>query len=449
MRRLLTIAAAIALVAVSCADENVLDATGSNVTSTTTPTLSTQPPTTDAPASTVTTTTSTTVPPTTSTTTTSTSTTTTTTTMATAPVTSDASLPSGALGLHLIPWGEVDEGWLLALYSGDKVVGSYVEGPTALYLVSPDADYYEITAWPAGSRKPYEVADWSPDRQRALVHLWPNPAPNNDHRLVLIDLVTGSRSTVLTVPETTWTVEAAFTAPTGRNFVVSTDDGTTERLEVHRTGGGNATLVERPSVPERISWLYGQSGTSVVVADVDGIRLLDNQGTPIRALDTPGFDCLLPRWWSSHEVLAACVPPAEHAAGNWYHQLWLVPDDGSAATPLTTVPGGIIVVDFGITDARRAGGKTVLQWRGDCSASSILIRQSDGTGNSIPTNYPVIVGGVEMSAPQGARLAVRYWDDCGQSQSWLGQIELDGTFRGELIPKVADTAGIVSVASLP
>jgi hypothetical protein len=453
-RRLFAAVALVVLVA-ACSDTPVLDATGSNVTSTLGSTSSAVASS-DAPSTSTTmppSTTSTTVSQTTSTTTSTTSTTTTpttTTTVIAAPVTSDASLPTGATGRHLIPWGDVDEEWVLALYSGDKVAGGAENGPTVLYLVSPTADYYEITAWPAEGRKPYAIADWSPDRRRALVHLWPAQSPNNDHRLVMVDLGDGSRANALTMPDTTWTLDAAFTQPTGKNFVVGTDDGTTERLEVHRSGGANAVLVERPSATEGIDWLYGRSGVSVVVSDVDGIRLLDNQGTLIRNLDTPGFDCQVPRWWSNDEVLAACIPPTEYAAGNWYHQLWVVPDDGTAATPLTSVPSGpIIVVDFGMVDARRVAGETILQWRGDCSASSILIRQSDGSGVGIPTNFPVIVGGVELVSPQGPRLAVRYWDDCGQSQSWLGQIELDGTFRGELVPKVADRAGVVSVASLP
>ena len=56
-------------------------------------------------------------------------------------------------------------------------------------------------------------------------------------------------------------------------------------------------LADRGSMPEGIDWLYGQAGTSVVVSDVDGIRLLDNQGALLRTLDTPGVDCRVPRWW--------------------------------------------------------------------------------------------------------------------------------------------------------
>ncbi|MCJ7726193.1 MAG: hypothetical protein MUP76_07385 [Acidimicrobiia bacterium] len=361
----------------------------------------------------------------------------------------DPALPIDVEGRHLIPWDDVGHDWVLALYSGDRVDGGYVDGPTVLYLVSPAPEVYEITAWPEGSREPWAILDWSADAGRALVRTGPMPAPDNDHRLILVDLVTGDTTNALTLPETTWEIDAGFTMPTGRNIVVGTDDGTDERLVVRRSGGTDAVLVDRPSVVDAIDWLYGQAGTSVVVSDADGIRLLDNQGVVITPLDTPGVDCRVTRWWSAHEVLAACIPPAEYTAGNWYHQLWSVPDDGSAATSLTTVPGGIMVVDFGYVDAQEVAGQTVIQWRGDCSASAISILQPDGSGVPIPTDLPVLVGGIELIAPQGSRLAVRYWDDCGQGRSWLAQIDLDGTFRGELILKVVDRAGIVSAVGLP
>ncbi|MBU1226548.1 MAG: hypothetical protein KJ698_04975 [Actinobacteria bacterium] len=455
MGRIVIAALAASLLAAACGDGAVLGSTGTTppTTSGASSTVPSTTPssTTEAPVSSATTST---VPPsstsTTSTTTTTTTTTAGTTTMAPAPVTTDPSLPVGIRGRHLIPWDEVDDDWVLALYSGDLVVGGYVDGPTVLYLVSPDAEVYEITAWSAGSRQPWAIVDWSPDHGRALLRSGPLPPPGNDHRLTQVDLATGARDDVVTVPETTWEIDAAYTEPTGRNFVVGTDDGATEHLEVHRSGGVNAVLVDRPSVPEGIAWLYGQAGTSVVVSDVDGIRLLDNQGGLIRMLNTPGAECWVPRWWSPHQVLAACIPSAEYAAGNWYHQLWLVPDDGSEATELTTVPsGGIVVVDFGIVDARKAAGETVLQWRGDCSSASIEILQPDGSGTTIPIDFPVDVGGVELIGTQRARLAIRYWDDCGQTQSWLGQIAIDGTFLGELVPKVADTAGIISAVGLP
>ncbi|MCB2224586.1 MAG: hypothetical protein KQH83_10505 [Actinobacteria bacterium] len=442
MRRILIPAMALALAAAACGDDTVLssetDGTTATTAAATTATTATGP-----------TSSTTTVAPTSSTSTSSTTTTsTTTTTVPAAPVTTHPSLPSGAQGRHLIPWADVDDAWVLALYVGDEVAGTYTDGPTALYLVSPAGAYYEITSWPAGGREPYVVLDWSPDGERALIFYYPDPPPDDDRVLATVDLATGVETTVAVYPETTWNVDGAFTEPTGTNVVIGTDDGTTEHLEVHRSGGANAVLVDRPSAMEAIHWLYGQTGTSVVVSDTDGIRLLDNHGALIRTLDTPGMDCRVTRWWSAHEVLAACVPPAEWAAGNWYHQVWLVPDDGSAATPMTAVPGGIIVVDFGFLDARRAGGETLLQWVGDCSASSVEILQPDGTGAAIPTSYPVVVGGVEMITPQGSRLAVRYWDDCGQTQSWLGQIELDGTFVRELLPKVADVAGIVSAVGM-
>ncbi len=448
MRRIVIVLMGLSLLAAACGDDGVLDSTETSAPSTSAG--STSAPTTTAPTTTETSQVSSTTTSTSAVTSSTTSTTTSsTTTMAPAAPTSDLSLPTGIWGRHLIPWSDVDDDWVLALYSGDQVIGTYVDGPTVLYLVSPAAEIYEITAWPAGDRQPWTIVDWSPDHQRALVRSGPLPPPDSDHRLTQVDLATGDQTDVLTLPETTWEIDAAYTEPTGKNFVVGTDDGTTEHLEVHRSGGANAVLVDRPSEPEGIAWLYGQAGTSVVVSDVDGIRLLDNQGGLIRTLDTPGADCRVPRWWSAHEVLAACIPPAEYAAGNWYHQLWVVPDDGSAATSLTEVPGAIIVVDFGIVDARTVAGETVTQWRGDCSASSIEILQPDGSGVGIPTNYPVVIGGVEMIGTQGFRLAVRYWDDCGQTQSWLGQIEVDGTFVGELIPKVADRAGIISAVGVP
>ena len=84
---------------------------------------------------------------------------------------------------------------------------------------------------------------------------------------------------------------AAFTSPTGKNVVVLTDDGTTQRVERRtRSGAVLAVLREQTSpsdVRRSLEWLYGYDGTFALIKTAGGIEFVENDGTFVRDLWTP------------------------------------------------------------------------------------------------------------------------------------------------------------------
>lgn len=259
-----------------------------------------------------------------------------------------------ALPPDRIPWGEIGQAWLLVRYKPPHPAGGELD--QALFLIDPADTTYFVAWWPTGER----VLDWSPEGRRVLSH--------RDGVLVVTDLRYG---TAVATPDSVyggvglewelpWARWARFTRPTGRDLVVRLVEWNQRaRLEgLHTDGTRFAQLVDldlTPLVPDDnwqtlgmglndMTWLYGESGTEVVVATTGGISLLANTGALIRRLDTPGMGCFLSRWWDQGSVLAACYEPAWVASPCWGRGqigpgggriLWAVPLDGSEATRLT------------------------------------------------------------------------------------------------------------------
>ena len=221
----------------------------------------------------------------------------------------------------------------------------------ALFLVGPNDTMYAVAMWPSGEW----LLDWSPEGRRVLSF--------RDGALRITDLRDG---TTVVVPndlygispnedEDGWARWARFTRPTGRDIVVRLLDwGDRIRLEcLHTDGTRFAQLADldissydytdlrsRALGITQLTWLYAPTGTEVVVATTEGIRLLTNLGAVIRPLDSPGLGCSLSRWWDERSVLAACHDPDWAASPCWTRgqvgpgggrSLWSVPLDGSPA----------------------------------------------------------------------------------------------------------------------
>lgn len=272
-----------------------------------------------------------------------------------------------ALSGGLVPWPWVDDEWILFQFwpgSGQRY---------ALYLLSPEGDLYEVEEWDDTEIGYFQFLDWRPDGQALLAAA--DLVPTADLDLVVFDLVDRTRTTIHTAP---WgdQLRASFTRPTGRDIVLDVNQAGRERIEVHRGDGSLfSVLVDRPDPgfdePET-TWLYGLGGTTVVVGDGDGLRLLDNHGALIRTLDTPGVNCHPVHWWDDSTVVAGCTPQEviDAVPISIYSQLWRVPIDGSPATALTLAPDPIPnEVDFGHVDFVRLDGGVYTQWAGDCGAA--------------------------------------------------------------------------------
>lgn len=422
-------------------------ATGSTAATTTasTPTTTASSTTETAAPSTTTTASSTTTTASSNTTTTASSTTTT-----TEPVAVAGFLPE-ATSRSLIPWGDVGPGWYVVLYDGSRA-DPMLEREAYLYLVAPDGTRYQAADWPANER-PYGITDVRPDGTAAIVV---GDDGTHHRRYELVDLQSGARQ-ALPVPVPPLGVDGPgdpvkFTRPTGRNLVVWSSDGSTEHIDRRTTGWAQLAQVYQQPYSDwdhALRWLYGYDGTTVVVAHSGGMAVVGNDGPPVRDLWVPmGHICEPVRWWDAHTILASCRGQGPAFPHDFYHQLWLLPDDGTAGEPLTNMPAGPIdVVDFGYLDAWSISGDVLLQWAGDCGAASIHVLQSDGTG--IPLAVGGVTGdGIQMVGVSDGRIGTYVWQGCDQ---WVGALEAigtDGSFLRHLVPTVGDARGVIAAQGL-
>lgn len=388
-------------------------------------------------STTASTTTTSTTPATTSTTTTST----TTTTIPPKPVTEGPGLPSTE-HRDAVPWEQVDGAWTLALVSGDPLEGTVEPGPRVLYLIDGTGARFEIRAWEWGPSVPWFIHDWSPDGRRALVGFAGSDGHNEIRMVTLED---GSEAPIMP-PTELGDSRAGFTKPTGRDLVLWTTDGITERLEVVRADlSPFSTLAEQPhdhAAP--LTWLFGPEGTIVVIGDSAGLHVYGNDGEFLTDLASLGAGCRPLKWWQEDLILASCIPADWAAADSFFHQLWLVPLDGSNPLPVTSVPAEMPdVVDFGYTDAWRAGDEVFLQWAGDCAAARVDRLLGGGPLLDDGAGPHRVIGTIDSDA------VLHTWDGCDQSESALLRVAVDGTVVAELIPRVEGVVGVLSAVSLP
>ena len=409
MRRFLLLASVLAVLAAGCGDDTAATTTVATTTATTAAVTTSSEPTT------------------------------TTATLPLVPVTEHPGLPS-ALSRSLIPMDQIDQGWVVVTYSAGQLE-PFVEGPVVMYLVSPEGDRYEIAAFAVGGPQPM-LGSLANDGTHVVAGLW----TESQVEVVSIDIATGESQTV-----------AAFegyprlgtTLPTGRDVVVSrtTFEPISEHLEVYLTNG--ALLAEigvKSSDYPQYSWLYGLDGTFLVVGDGTSLEVIGNDGTPLRPLDAPAAMCDPVRWWDDTTILAACVPDAIAATSGYYHVLWLIPVDGSAPTRLTVDPDpDVNVVEFGHANAWRVGGRTLLQWYGDCGARAVQVLQPDGTAQFLDLGVP---DGPWIYAQAGDNLVVHTIAGCGDSFGALSLIAPDGSLVRTLVPQVAGYQGVTAVATM-
>ena len=313
-----------------------------------------------------------------------------------------------------------------------------------LYLVSPAGNRYEVAAWPAGG--PEAISVWSLSNNGAQIVVSVFDLADVSTDIVAIDVATGARSRVLDLLEGTQ-AEAGTTLPTGRDVVVARTTPTDEALDVFRTDGSLWAAIDAGTAdPPRFSWLYGLDGMFLVVGNGAGLEVYGNDGTYLRALGTPFDHCEPARWWDAGTILARCVDDAVWAANGYYHELWLVPLDGSAPAPLTApTPPGWDVVEFGHYDAWPVGGQVLLQWWGDCAARGIQVLQSDGTGVGVG---PGPDGAEWIVARAGGDLVVHSIMGCGDFYGPLSLVAADGSLIRTLVPRIADYEGVIDAAGM-
>lgn len=288
-----------------------------------------------------------------------------------------------------IPWEAVGAGWLLVRYQ-QAVAEPGAGQPQALFLIDPEGGTYAVSMWP---RPEVELLAWSPEGGRILTF---------DGTLRIVGLADGTETVVpVELPSGEgYHVSARFTRPTGKDVVIRVLDWEDHvSLECRHADGSlfsrladfDLAAVEYADpdfVPFGITWLYAATGTEVVVATSEGVRLLDNQGATLRPLDTPGRGCTLSRWWGDAAVLVSCYDRDWAESPCWWagpgpggRSLWTVPLNGSAATRLTPKPVCAPETwEPDYVDALAGGGVLAAETGGCCECGGSLTFFDGGAG---------------------------------------------------------------------
>lgn len=373
-------------------------------------------------------------------------------------------LPSAFSG-DMVPWDQVGDGWFVVLYDSSKAAPTSESdvrfGNEVLYLVNRSGDRYRVASWEGGK---YSALV---DATATMALLARTGADLDETVYELIEFETSAASIVYTVrfPESShvrsWP-QASLTRPTGSNIVVHRSDGESEWLERRNREGEILTVVfEQPLNEMRgLAWLYGNDGTSLVVAHSNGLELLSNQGQSLETLWAPDdTHCEPVRWWDADRFLAVCFGNGPDSAPlddqgqphTYYGRLWLIPDNGGSGSALTEYPDEPpIVVDFGYHDAWPTDEGTYLQWYGDCGAAQVAKLIDGGSGEflEVKTGPEFPAEGVDMLEISDGRIALYGWLGCDASVGELVTIDLDGSDAKTLVPVVEDARGVVGVVGL-
>lgn len=244
-----------------------------------------------------------------------------------------------------IPWSEVGPGWTLATWNAAKPMhggGDAEPGePTpydstdTLFLVSPEGGRYPITTFtpPADGHNP-ELADWSGDGSRALFY---SDGPGLTTDIIEVDLHTGK--------QTSFNVDGnymnpRYTRPEGKAVLLGASESVERPASLIRVDlAGNHQLTYRVGELEstyRGGFLATPDGTQLVLGTESGLALMNNDGTPGKALPVAGHSCFPSRWFDPDSTIAIASCHDEIGASN----LWLIPVDGGDPTPLTAPSDG-------------------------------------------------------------------------------------------------------------
>ena len=382
-------------------------------------------------------------------------------------ITVDANLPD-ALSGDDIGWGDVDADWYLVLYDASRADPSSADdvryGPVVLYVVDPGGTRYEVASWP--STPSYEALGDAVGSRAVVV----GPGETLDaSEWRLVDLTTGSMTVVYseTPPAMSpFGVDRArvvsLARPDGAGLIVYHSDSTKEWLELRSIDGTTSSvLFQQPEsgTEDSLSWLQSPDGDSLVVGHDGGMALVARDGSTVRDLGAPDdHHCRPVRWWDADTVVAACYGTESSAPlteyGNphlYYGQVWLIDMNGSAGSPLTSIPDDpLFVGDFGYSDALQIGDTTLLQWTGDCGAGAMAPLQADGSAGPLePVETPGMwVAGYRMINAIDTSVTVYGWDACDAYVGGLFVVGTDGTYQRDLTPRVGDGRGVIGVLPL-
>jgi TolB protein len=359
--------------------------------------------------------------------------------------------PAAATGVEAaikdVPWSKVGPGWMLAEWSpvtphrpgeqraADEPTPQTVG--TTLYLVDPTGDRrYAITTFAPGSE--LSLVDWSGDGSHALF----TPSYVTPTSAISVDLHTGAQTTM---PVAGY---PSYTRPNGTALLVSTSfngnrPGTLKRVD--RNGNPQFTYpTDDLGGAGQFSGNYAESpdGTQLVLATANlgnqlvprtdnSLVVMGNDGKVIRRLSTPmpKSMCGPVKWWTTGTLLVHCT--VERSSAN---QLWEVPLDGGAPTPLTALNSGQeddpgFGGDIGDGDAWKLPSGIFLQSAGACG--TVFLSRLTADGHTTRVKIPGVSDDVFVTGAANGRLVVR------------GQVGCSGTTSLVSYDPAADTSTVL------
>ena len=357
-------------------------------------------------------------------------------TSATAAVTSGAATPAASHGkegmLADVPWQQVGPGWMLAEWSpvtprhpGEQPPPGEPTSETAnttLFLVDPSGNRYTITTFGPGGD--LDLADWSGDGSHALF----THGGMNATSAISVDLHTGAQTTVPVMGY------PRYTRPDGTALLVSTSfngnqPGTLKKVDRNGNpqftyptddlGGAGHFSGDYAESPDGTQLVLGTAnlGNEVVPRKDNSLVVMGNDGTVIRTLPVPTATAMCGpiKWWTSGSILIRCS--ADHGSGS---QLWQLPLDGSAPTPLTALNSGQeddpgFGGDIGDSNAWKLSSGTFLQSLGACG--TVFLSKLTADGHTTRVKIPGVSDNVFVSGAANDRLLVRGQVGCSGTTS--------------------------------
>jgi TolB protein len=375
--------------------------------------------------------------------------------------TSPSATPAAQMAAHNVeapiqdvPWSEVGPGWMLAMWNAATPMNSGDEfspgdatpynAETTLYLVNPEGSRYAITTFeaPGENGSLPTLADWSGDGTRALFY-----RQGDDLTVIEVDLRTGERTSFPV--KNGYAVTPRYTRPEGKAVLLlkSNDvDSAASLTRVDLSGKQQLTYpVDKLGSEFNASYLSSPDGTRLVLGTDTGLARMGNDGTPGEELPVPeASSCTPTRWWETDVALARC-----YGTDFSYSQLWLVPIDGTAPTPLTGKNDGTQGQDMGDLNAWQLPEGTFVQAAGGCGFV-YLAKLNSADGTTTPVSVPDVDDGhsVQVLGVADDHLQLQATLSCGSGESLVDYDPASGTST-VLLGEDVNGGGVVDAVPYP